>query len=177
MSGCLTLGYLSLSLLSASLFQKAAALTLNSRIDAKEENNHAHPKIVIGEGDVLGRLAIPRIGISVMILQGTSSQTLHLGVGHIAGTALPGEQGNIGIAGHRDTYFRGLRNIQRNDKIKIETATGSVAYVVDWMQITVPGDGEILSLGSESALTLVTCYPFHYIGAAPQRFVVHARRQ
>ena len=100
-----------------------------------------------------------------------------LGVGHIEGTALPGEAGNIGIAGHRDTYFRVLKDIRRDDEIQLQTASGVARYDVDWIQITAPRDGDIVSPTSESALTLVTCYPFYYIGAAPERFVVHARRQ
>jgi sortase A len=113
----------------------------------------------------------------VVVLQGTTSKTLLLGVGHIEGTALPGEAGNIGIAGHRDTYFRVLKDIHRNDEILLQTVTGIARYEVDWIQITTPGDGGIVLPTSKSALTLVTCYPFHYIGAAPERFVVHAHMQ
>ena len=128
-------------------------------------------------GDILGRMEIPKIGMSVIVLQGTTSKTLRLGVGHIDGTALPGESGNIGIAGHRDTFFRGLKDIHTGDGISLQTATGIARYEVDWIQITVPSDGDIVSSTTQSGLTLVTCYPFHYIGAAPERFVVHAHRQ
>jgi sortase A len=170
------LGYAALSLLGASLYQRAAARTLDGRIHAEVQNKNRDFRTAIREGDVLGRLAIPRIGLSVMILQGTSSQTLHLGVGHIDGTALPGESGHIGIAGHRDTYFRSLKGIQRNDEIQIQTESGTAKYVVDWLQITAPGDVDILSPPEESAVTLVTCYPFRYVGSAPERFVVHAHK-
>jgi sortase A len=98
-------------------------------------------------------------------------------VGHIKGTALLGEPGNIGIAGHRDTFFRGLKNLHTDDIILLQTAAGIVRYEVDWIQITAPDDGGIIASATESSLTLVTCYPFHYIGAAPERYVVHARRQ
>ena len=128
-------------------------------------------------GDILGRIEIPRIGLSVIVLEGTESRTLKHGVGHIQGTALPGEPGNIGIAGHRDTYFRGLKDVRASDEIQIQTAAGITRYEVDWIQITVPSDVSIVSSATGSALTLVTCYPFHYIGAAPERFVVHAHRQ
>ena len=104
----------------------------------------------------------------------TVSQTLRLGVGHIGGTALPGEPGNIGIAGHRDTYFRALKDIRPDDEIQIQTATGVARYAVDWIQITAPGDSDILPHKSGSALTLVTCYPFYFVGSAPERYVVHA---
>jgi len=96
-------------------------------------------------------------------------------VGHIEGTALPGGPGNIGIAGHRDTYFRVLKDIRKDDEILIQTITGIARYQVDWIQITAPSDGGIVFPATESSLTLVTCYPFHFIGAAPERFVVHAR--
>ena len=114
--------------------------------------------------------------MKVAILEGTTAQILRLGVGHIAGTALPGEPGNIGIAGHRDTYFRALKDIRTNDEIQIQTATGLSNYEVDSVQIVAPGDIGVLAPSAESAVTLVTCYPFYFIGAAPKRFIVHARR-
>jgi sortase A len=111
----------------------------------------------------------------VAILEGTKPQTLRLGVGHIGGTAHPGEPGNIGIAGHRDTFFRDLKDIRASDEIQIQTATGLSRYEVDWVRIVAPGDTRVLAPSAGSAITLVTCYPFHYIGAAPERFIVHAR--
>jgi LPXTG-site transpeptidase (sortase) family protein len=115
--------------------------------------------------------------IALATAPGTAAQTVRLGVGHIEGTALPGEPGNIGVAGHRDTYFRELRNIRTNDEIQIQTATGLTRYRVDWMQIVAPSDAAILAPSTTSALTLVTCYPFHFIGAAPERYVVHAYKR
>ena len=129
------------------------------------------------EGDVLGRIEIPRLGMMVAILEGTKSRTLRLGVGHIKGTAFPGEPGNIGIAGHRDTFFRGLRDIRSSDEIQIQTANGLSRYEVDWVRIVAPETIGVLAPSPESAITLVTCYPFHYIGAAPERFVVHAHKE
>ena len=126
---------------------------------------------------MLGRIDIPRLGVSVAVLQGATSQTLRLGVGHIKGTALPGKQGNIGIAGHRDTYFRALKDIRRDDEIQLQSADGITRYEVDSIQITSPSDVGVLALTAEPSLTLVTCYPFYYIGAAPKRFIVHAHRQ
>jgi sortase A len=176
LSGVLALSYVALILIGAKLYQKYALLSLDKQILAGEQHQAGDPRPAIKEGDVLGRIEIPRIGVSVAVLQGTTSQTLRLGVGHIQGTALPGEPGNIGIAGHRDTYFRGLKDIRRDDEIQIQTAIGLDKYKVDWVQITVPSDGSVLAPTTESALTLVTCYPFYYIGAAPKRFVVHAHR-
>ena len=114
--------------------------------------------------------------MKVVILQGATSQTLRLGVGHIDGTAPPGETGNIGIAGHRDTYFRALKDIRTNDEIQIQTETGLSRYDVDSVQIVAPDDTGVLAPSAGSAITLVTCYPFYFIGAAPERLVVHARR-
>lgn len=98
-------------------------------------------------------------------------------VRHIEGTALPGETGNSGIAGHRDTFFRELKDIQRNDEIQIQTATGLFRYQVDWMRVVEPGDTTVLEPSyKESTVTLVTCYPFYFVGSAPKRVVVRAHR-
>jgi len=175
--GILALSYVVFTLVNARIYQKNAALILDKQIQAEEQHKAEQPAPPVKEGDVLGRIEIPRIGVSVAVLQGTASRTLRLGVGHIKGTALPGEPGNIGIAGHRDTYFRALKDIRKDDDIQLQTAAGIATYKVDWIQITSPGDAGILSLTAESSLTLVTCYPFYYVGAAPKRYIVHAHRQ
>ena len=175
-TGILALSYVSLVLIGARIYQKNAVLTLEKQIHAEEQHTAILSRTPIKEGDILGRIDIPRIGMSVAVLQGTTSQTLRLGVGHIEGTALPGEPGNIGIAGHRDTYFRALKAIHSDDVIQLQTASGITRYAVDWIQVTAPNDGSILASTSGSSVTLVTCYPFLYIGAAPERFVVHAHR-
>jgi sortase A len=174
LTGVLALAYVAVTLFSAELFQNAASRTLEERIHAEELNKFAKTRTPVKEGEVLGRIKIPRIALSVVVLQGTTAQTLRLGVGHIDGTALPGEPGNIGIAGHRDTFFRGLKDIRSDDEILLQTSAGTATYVVDWIQITQPSDCAIVLPTSTSALTLVTCYPFYYIGAASERFVVHA---
>jgi len=176
LTGVLALTYVALTLFNARLFQNAASHTLEAQIHAEEQRTVIPTKNIVKEGDVLGRIEIPRIALSVIVLQGTTSQTLRLGVGHIAGTALPGESGNVGIAGHRDTFFRGLKDIHTDDEILLQTVSGISRYEVDWIQITASNDGEIVSPTAKSGLTLVTCYPFHYIGPAPERFVVHAHR-
>jgi LPXTG-site transpeptidase (sortase) family protein len=175
--GALAVSYVALTLLHAKLYQEAAGNALKKQIDAREQHNAGLPRVVAKEGDVLGRIEIPRLGMTVAVLEGTRAQTLRLGVGHIEGTALPGEPGNIGIAGHRDTYFRGLKDIHASDEIQIQAATGLSRYEVDWVRIVAPGDTGVLAPSAGSAITLVTCYPFHYIGAAPKRFVVHAHRE
>jgi sortase A len=176
-TGILAISYVALVLLGARVYQHHAALTLAKQVQAEENPAGPRQASVPGEGDLLGRIEIPRIGLSVAVLQGTTKRTLLMGVGHMAGTALPGQSGNIGIAGHRDTFFRDLKDIRSSDRILLRTASGVIAYEVEWIQITSPGDGSILSPTTASSLTLVTCYPFHFIGAAPERYVVHARRQ
>jgi len=175
--GILALSYIAITLIGARIYQRNAMLTLKKQIQAKEQHKAEQPVPTINEGDVVGRIEIPRIGISAAVLQGTTSRTLRMGVGHIKGTALPGESGNIGVAGHRDTYFRALKDIRKDDEIQLQTATGIARYEVDWIQITSPSNIGVLAPTTESSLTLVTCYPFYYIGAAPKRFIVRAHRQ
>ena len=173
-AGTLALSYVAVTLIYASIYQKVANNTLEQQMHAAELHAISVPRPTVKEGDLLGRIEIPRLKVQVAILEGTSSKTLRLGVGHIGGTALPGEPGNIGIAGHRDTYFRALKDIHPDDEIQIKTATGVARYAVDWIQITAPGDSDILVHKTGSALTLVTCYPFYFVGSAPERYVVHA---
>jgi sortase A len=176
LTGALAITYVALILLHGKIYQYDANSILDKKIDAKEQHGAAISPATAKEGDVLGRIQIPRLGMEVAILEGTTSQTLRLGVGHIKGTALPGEPGNIGIAGHRDTYFRDLRDIRNGDEIQIQTTTGQVSYEVDSMQIVAPGDTGMLASTTRSTITLVTCYPFHFIGAAPGRFIVHGHK-
>src|SRR5688572_1617438 len=125
-------------------------------------------------GATVGRIEIPRLGVSAIIKAGTDARTLQLAVGHIPGTALPGETGNIGLAAHRDTFFRRLRYIRPNDEIRLVTADGTFVFSVQRTRIVWPKDTWVLDATASPTLTLVTCYPFTYIGAAPQRFIVHA---
>lgn len=122
----------------------------------------------------LGRLQIPRLDMSIMLLDGIDNRTLRLGIGHIPETALPGQPGNVGIAGHRDTFFRGLAAIRKDDHITVQTLDGEYDYVVDSIRVVNPQAVEVLSDSGHPVLTLVTCYPFHLIGPAPKRFVVQA---
>ena len=135
----------------------------------------AKPSLVIPEnGTPLAELSIPRIGLSVVVLQGSDEHTLRQGVGHIESTPLPGESGNVGIAGHRDSFFRPLRNVQLGDDIVLETPAGNVHYKVSSYHIVSPSEVSVISPTSDPVLTLVTCYPFYFVGAAPDRFVVRA---
>lgn len=175
-TGMLAVSYVGLTLLRAKLYQENADDALNMQIEAQQQHRAMPPQAAAKEGDVLGRIEIPRLGMTVAILEGTTQQTLRLGIGHIDGTALPGEAGNIGLAGHRDTYFRALKDIRIKDEIQIETASGLSRYEVESVQIVAPSDTGVLAPSAESTITLVTCYPFHFIGAAPERYIVRARR-
>jgi sortase A len=175
-TGFLAVTYVALTLFQARLYQQSAGNTLENQIYAQDQRKVTLSGVVAKEGDVLGRIEIPRLGVRVAILEGTTSRTLRLGVGHIGGTALPGEPGNSGIAGHRDTFFRALKDIRTGDEIQIDTATGPSRYEVDSVQIVAPSDTGVLAPTAGSNVTLVTCYPFHYIGAAPERFIVRARK-
>ena len=173
--GVLALGYVGLAALDARMYQVDADLFLDSQIQARQEHpgSFSQPQLV-PEAGVLGRITIPRLGMSIAILEGTKPPVLRLGVGHIEGTALPGEPGNTGIAGHRDTFFRDLKDIHIADEIQVRTVAGLYSYRVDRVKVVAPDDVSVLSPSGESALTLVTCYPFYLVGAAPKRFVVHA---
>lgn len=127
--------------------------------------------------EIVGRLEIERLGLSAVVLEGADPGALLRGVGHVEGTALPQDpHGNVGIAGHRDTFFRALADVQPDDVIEISTAQGLYRYRVDWARIVAPEDVEVLAPTDEPALTLVTCYPFRYVGPAPQRFIVRGTR-
>ena len=173
-TGALALAYVALTLLHARFFQQKVQMALDRQIDAPRQVAVSLPPVPAKEGDVLGRIEIPRLDVRVAILEGDSSPTLRLGVGHIQGTALPGQHGNIGLAGHRDTFFRALRDVRAKDEIHIQTATGITDYAVDSVQIVAPSDTAVLAPSTDSAVTLVTCYPFYFVGPAPKRFIVHA---
>jgi len=127
-------------------------------------------------GDLVGRIAIPRLDLSVMVIEGTSATILRRAVGHIPGTALPGEPGNVGLSGHRDTFFRPLRNIRQNDTITLTTVLGEYRYRVVSTKVVAPEDIAVLHSSNKQILTLITCYPFYFVGSAPDRFIVRAER-
>lgn len=124
----------------------------------------------------LAVLRIPKIGLEVPVLEGTDDLTLNRGVGHIDGTPRPGEAGNSGIAGHRDGFFRGLKEIAVGDRFGLATLAGDESYEVDRITIVSPDDVSVLDETPEPSLTLVTCYPFYFVGDAPRRYIVRAVR-
>lgn len=134
-----------------------------------------HPsKYVAHRGELLGVLQVQRLGLAVPVVEGSDQESLKSGAGHVEYTVLPGLRGNVGIAAHRDTTFGALRFIKPSDDIVITTPTGIHHYRVTGMTIVYPEDVQVLDPTPNRSLTLVTCYPFHYVGHGPQRFIVHA---
>jgi sortase A len=125
-------------------------------------------------GSAVAMLAIPRLGMEMMVVEGAEERELKLGPGHIRGTSLPGDGGNVGVAGHRDTFFRPLQFIRRDDTIKVTTREREFQYRVISTQIVEPDDIQVLNPLGHETVTLVTCYPFDFLGAAPKRFIVRA---
>jgi sortase A len=124
---------------------------------------------------VLGRIDIPRVGVSAIVREGDDAGTLSIAVGHIPGTARPGERGNVALAGHRDSFFRALRNIRAGDVIRLRVPGRGDEYRVDSTEVVGADETRVLASTRDAVLTLVTCYPFGWIGHAPRRFIVHAR--
>jgi sortase A len=125
-------------------------------------------------GEVIGEIEIPTVAIKAVILHGDSPEVLRLGVGHLPETPMPGEGGNVALAGHRDTFFRLLRQIHHGDVITLRTIRGAFQYRVESIRVVSPTDIGVLESTGKRELTLVTCFPFHYVGAAPNRFIVRA---
>jgi sortase A len=123
-----------------------------------------------------GTILIPRLGVEGNILEGADDDTLRVAVGHIPGTALPGTAGNTALAAHRYGYFKGLRGVRKGDRITVRTRAGTYHYAVDHIDVVEVTDISVLAPTPTPTLTLVTCYPFDFIGAAPQRFIVRAHR-
>ena len=133
------------------------------------------PELVTDPG-LIGRVEIPRLDISTMVREGVDAATLSRAVGHVPSTPLPGAAGNVAIAAHRDTYFRNVRYIRNGDHIRMVTPKGTYDYVVDSLKIVDPTEVRVLDPTPHPAITLVTCYPFNYIGSAPKRFIVRAHQ-
>ena len=122
----------------------------------------------------LAVLRIPRIGLEVPVLEGTDDSTLDRGAGHIEDTPVPGADGNTGIAGHRDGFFRGLKDVVPGDALELDLRSGTERYRVERIWIVAPDDVSVLDRTPARSVTLVTCYPFYFIGSAPQRYIVRA---
>jgi sortase A len=167
--GILGLGYATYVVVDAQAYQAIEDLKL-------PDMHPAQGSRVVMEGDVIGEIKIPRLELKVIVVQGESPRVLRRAVGHLPKTALPGEPGNVVLAGHRDSFFRPLRSIQLGDKITFKTADGEFQYQVESTEVVLPSAVQVLKPYSENTLTLVTCFPFYYVGAAPKRFIVRARQ-
>lgn len=130
---------------------------------------------ILAEGEVIGEIQVPRLGLKAIVIQGDSPANLRRAVGHISKSALPGERGNVAVAGHRDTFFRPLRDIRPGDKITFNTPTRGFEYLVESIEIVAPNDIHVFEPSTGHDLTFVTCFPFHFVGPAPKRFIVRAR--
>ena len=172
----LTLGYSAFVLVDARLFQKRENRRLELLLATQRAEQRPESVPAIGPDGLIGRIEVPRLGFSAVLFEGTDSTTLRRAAGHVEGTALPGQRGNMGIAGHRDRFFRPLRNIQQNDVITLTTLVGEYRYRVVSTKIVSPEDVGVLDSDGAEILTLVTCYPFYFVGAAPNRFIVRAKR-
>ncbi len=125
---------------------------------------------------LIGRIEVRRLGISAVVVEGTTDSALRRAAGHISGTGMPGTPGNVGIAAHRDTFFRPLRNVRKDDVITLTTAGAEYRYRVVSTKVVDPDDVSVLNANDQEVLTLVTCYPFFFVGSAPDRFIVRAER-
>lgn len=124
---------------------------------------------------LIGRIEIPSVEVEAIVAAGVDPLTLRRAVGHLPATAFPGEAGNVALAAHRDTIFRGLKKLKLHDKILLSTPDGEFEYAVESMSIVTPQETRVLAAGDYPSLTLITCYPFNYVGPAPLRFVVRAK--
>jgi sortase A len=172
--GFIVLGYCGMAWTTARLHQSAGNDELDRLLTNKPpgvEGNLRY-RTAPPHGELVGRVSIPRLGISTVIFEGTDEPVLNQGVGHLTGSALPGLAGNVVLAGHRDSFFRPLRNIRAGDMVEVTTAGGSRSYLVQTTEIITPDKVSVLEPTKAPTLTLVTCYPFYYVGHAPKRFIV-----
>jgi sortase A len=152
-----------------------APLKVTQTLVLPGDSGGAAPRPAPSAGTLIGRLQAPSVKMSATVLEGTDDGTLSRGAGHIEDTPFPGEPGNIGIAGHRDTVFRPLRHIQVGDPLELTTSDRVYKYKISNTVIVGPDDVYVLDPTEKPTLTLVTCYPFEYVGHAPKRFIVQAQ--
>jgi sortase A len=170
----LALGYRGFSALDSWKFQRSKGRELD-RIQSGGPPTVSRQSSALADA-LVGRIEVRRVGLSAMVVEGTTAAALKHAAGHISGTGMPGAAGNVGIAAHRDTFFRPLRNIRKNDIITLTTVNAEYRYRVVSTKVVDPGDVSVLNAGPGEILTLVTCYPFYFVGSARDRFVVRAER-
>jgi len=167
LAGILASSYAGYALVDGQVFQAIALHKFAHRVPLAE------PHLQI-PGEIVGQLQIPSMELRVAVIHGDSREVLRRGVGHLPDSPLPGQWGNVAIAGHRDTFFRPLRQIRIGDDITLETNSGFYRYRVESTGVVPPGNIEVLRSSNRRELTLITCFPFDYIGPAPSRFIVRA---
>ena len=153
---------------------ESASVVPPARGSAPKERRAAREPVPTG--DPIGRIEIDRLGLQAIVAEGTDARTLRRAVGHVPSTPLPGDDGNVVLAGHRDTFFRPLKSVEEGDRIRVTTPGERVEYEVTSIEVVGPEDVDVMWPTKERTLTLITCYPFHYIGPAPDRYVVRARQ-
>ena len=166
--GVLVLGY------AAFVFADSHAYQALEMKKFKQVGLLSEPHILM-EGDVIGEIQVPRLGLKAIVVQGASPANLRRAVGHISNSALPGEWGNVALAGHRDTFFRPLHDIRLGDEVGFKTPERSFEYLVESIEVVAPSDIQVLEPSTGHDLTFITSFPFHFVGAAPKRYVVRAR--
>lgn len=155
----------------AAFAQPEQSLWSEGRIEAYNAS------LTAAVSDVIGILEIPRLALEVPVYDGASDLHMDRGAARIEGTALPGEPGNLGVAGHRDGFFRVLKDIELGDEITVTSAAGPEIYIVSELSIVPPTAVEVLEPTATPSVTLVTCYPFYFVGHAPERFIVRAEKK
>jgi sortase A len=182
----LLLGYCGFALVDSWLFQRRESRDLDRLLRDQHAASKGTPQpgsssspqgeSAAATDGLIGRIEIPRLLLSAVVIEGIDKTTLRRAVGHIPGTALPGQPGNVGLAGHRDTFFSPLKELRIKDEIRLETLKGNFNYEVESLRVVEPDNVGVLAPSGENVLTLVTCYPFYYVGPAPQRWIVRARQ-
>lgn len=174
-----SLGYCAIATLEAKLVEHGARRAVDraiANIEAVETALPAEPAAQVVGTTLIGLLEVPRLGLSAPVVEGDDERTLASVAGHLPDTPRPWEMGNSAIAAHRDGLFRPLRHVRPGDAIVLRTPRGVLNYTVQRTRIVAPNDLSVLEPTSPHMLTLVTCFPFNYVGSAPQRFIVHAQR-
>jgi len=182
----LLLGYCGFALVDAWIFQRRESRDLDRLLRDQRAASEGMPQPespaspkgapAVATDGLIGRIEIPRLLLSVVVIEGIDKTTLRRAVGHIPGTALPGQPGNVGLAGHRDTFFRPLKDLRIKDEVRFSTLKGNFKYEVESLRVVEPENVGVLAPSRENVLTMVTCYPFYFVGPAPKRWIVRAKQ-
>ena len=182
----LLLGYTGFALVDAWIFQRRESRELDRLLRDRQVASQTKPQpgastapklaLAVAADGLIGRIEIPRLLLSAVVVEGVDKITLRRAVGHIPGTALPGHAGNVGLAGHRDTFFRSLKDVKIKDEVQLATLAGNFNYEVESLRVVDPDNVGVLAPSGHNVLTMVTCYPFYFVGPAPKRWIVTARQ-